>query len=67
MSYFNFIPYISSNYVKVNVHITPDEWNMLKNGALIHFDSSLYIPSEINGYDPTNSNETEITMLAKVN
>lgn len=67
LSYFNFIPYISSNYVKVNVHITPDEWNMLKNGALIHFDSSLYIPSEINGYDPTNSNETEITMLAKVN
>lgn len=67
LKYFNFIPYISSNYVKVNAHITPDEYNDIKNGAMIHFDSDLYLPSEITGFDPTNENETEITLIAKVN
>ena len=67
LKYFNFIPYISSNYVKVEAYITPDEWNLIKNGAMIHFDSSLYIPSEITGYDASGYNPTEIIMLAKVN
>ena len=44
-----------------------EEWNLIKNGAMIHFDSSLYIPSEITGYDASGYNPTEITMLQKVN
>ena len=67
LSYFNFIPYISSNYVDVEAYISPDEYNLIKNGAFIHFDSSLYIPSSVDGFDPSGANKTKIRMIAKVN
>ena len=66
MNYFNITPYLASNYVKVDVYLTPEEYKMIKNGALVHFDSDLYIPVEISGYDPSGSNPTELKMMKKV-
>ena len=64
--YFNLTPYLSSNYVEIEVYITPDEYNMIKNGALIRFDSDLYLPVEISAYDPSGYNPTEIKMMKKL-
>ena len=64
--YFNITPYLASNYVEVEAYLTPDEYNMIKNGALIHFDSDIYYPVEVNGYDPSAYNPTEIKMMKKL-
>lgn len=64
--YFNFIPYLASNYIILDVYLTPDEYNMIKNGALVHIDSDLYYPVEINGYDPTGYNKTELKLMKKL-
>lgn len=64
--YFNLAPYLASNYVEIEAYISPDEYNMIKNGALIRFDKDLYYPVEINGYDPSGYNPTEIKMMKKL-
>lgn len=64
--FFNINAYLASNYVSVEVYLTPDEYNRIKNGALVHFDSDLYIPVEINGYDSTGYNPTTLKMMKKV-
>lgn len=64
--FFNVTPYLSSNYVIVDVYLTPDEFKMIKNGAMVHFDSDLYIPVSIEGYDPSGGNPTTLKMIKKV-
>lgn len=64
--YFNIYPMLSSNYVKVDVYLTPQEYTDIKNGALIHFDSDLYYISEISSYDPSGNNKTTLKMIKKV-
>lgn len=64
--YFNLAPYLASNYVEIEAYISPDEYNMIKNGAMIRFDKDLYYPVEINGYDPSGYNPTEIKMMKKL-
>lgn len=64
--FFNFSAYLSSNYVEVEVYLNPEEYNRIKNGALIHFDSDLYYPVEIQGYDSTGYNPTTLKMMKKV-
>jgi hypothetical protein len=57
---------LSSNYVKIDVHLNPDEYNSIKGGALVHFDSDLYYTSEISGYDPSGNNTTTLKLIKKV-
>lgn len=64
--YFNISPMLSSNYVKIDVHITPDEYKDIKGGALVHFDSDLYYCGQINGYDPSGGNTTELKLIKKI-
>lgn len=64
--YFNISPMLASNYVKIDVHITPDEYKDIKGGALIHYDSDLYYCGEINGYDPQGGNTTELKLIKKI-
>ena len=64
--YFNVTPYLSSNYVEIQVYLTPEEYYMLKNGAYVHFDSDLYIICEISGYDPSGNNPTTLKIMKKV-
>lgn len=64
--YFNISPMLNSNYVKIDVHLNPDEYNAIKGGALVHFDSDLYYTSEISGYDPSGNNTTTLKLIKKV-
>ena len=64
--YFNVAPMLSSNYVKIEVYLTPDEYMAIKGGALVHFDSDLYYTSEISGYDPSGNNPTTLKLFKKV-
>ena len=64
--YFNVTPYLASNYVQVDVYLSPEEYKSIKNGAMVHFDSDLYIPVSISGFDPTGNNPTELKMIKKV-
>ena len=64
--YFNISPMLSSNYVNIDVHITPEEYKDIKGGALVHFDSDLYYCGQIGGYDPSGDNPTELKLIKKV-
>lgn len=64
--YFNLRPYLTSNYVIINVYLTPEEYKAIKNGGNVKFDDELYSVTEINGYDPTGSNLTELKLLKLV-
>lgn len=64
--YFNINAYLSSNYVEVDVYLSPDEYNRIKNGSLIFFDSDLYLPVEISGFDCSGVSPTNLKMMKKV-
>ena len=64
--YFNIVAYLASNYVIVEAYITPEEYMLIKNGALLHYDSDLYYPVEITGFDPSGNNKTTIKMMKKI-
>lgn len=66
-NYFNITPFLGSNYVKVDVYLTPEEYKSIKNGCMVRFDSDLYYPVEISGYDASGSNPTELKMMKKIN
>ena len=61
--YFNIIPMVDSNYAIVDTYLTPFEYNMLKNGAMVRIDNDLYIVSEIQGYDCTGNNLTNLKLI----
>lgn len=63
--YFNVAPMLSSNYLTMDVYITPQEFQEIKGGAMIHFDDDLYYTSEINGYDPSGGNPTTLKLIKK--
>lgn len=63
--YFNISPMLSSNYVNVDVYLKPSEYKSLKGGAMIKFDDDLYYISEIQGYDPSGGNPTELKIIKK--
>lgn len=64
--YFNIVAYLASNYVIVEAYLNAEEYKMVKNGAMLHFDSDLYYPVEISGFDPSGNNPTEIKMMKKI-
>ena len=65
--FFNIIPMVDSNFVTVECYITPFEYVQLKNGAMVKFDTDLYVVSEISGYDPTGNNLTTLKLIKVVN
>lgn len=66
-NFFNINAYLASNYVEVDVYLSADEYNRIKNGSLVHFDSDLYYPVEVSGYDPSGYNPTTLKLMKKVN
>ena len=64
--YFNICPLLASNYVKIDAYLIPEEYNAIKNGALVNYDSDLYYTSEISGYDPSGDNPTTLKLIKKV-
>ena len=65
--FFNIIPMVDGNFVTVECYITPFEYVELKNGAMVKFDTDLYVVSEISGYDPTGNNLTTLKLIKVVN
>ena len=65
-NFFNINAYLASNYVEVEVYLSADEYNRIKNGALVRFDYDLYIPVEISAYDPSGNNKTTLKLMKKV-
>ena len=66
LQYFNITPYLASNYVTVEVYLSPEEYKQIKNGAMVKFDDDLYLVTEINGFDCTGNNPTELKMIKKI-
>ena len=66
-NFFNINAYLASNYVEIEVYLSADEYNRIKSGSLVHFDSDLYYLVEISGYDPTGYNPTTLKLMKKVN
>ena len=66
LKYFNITPYLSSNYVTIEVYLTPDEYSRIKNGSLVHFDSDIYMVVEVQGYDASSNNPTTLKLMKKV-
>lgn len=64
--YFNCYPMLASNYVEVDVYLTPTEYRDLKDGAMVKFDDDLYLVSQIQGYDPQGGNKTKLRLVKKV-
>jgi hypothetical protein len=64
--FFNINAYLASNYVLIDVYLSADEYNRIKNGALVKFDDDLYIPVEVSGYDPSGNNATTLKLMKKV-
>jgi hypothetical protein len=64
--YFNCVPLLASNYVKVDAYLSPQEYMSIKNGAMVKFDSDLHYISEISGYDCTGQNPTELKLIKKI-
>ena len=64
--FFNVSSYLASNYVNVECYISPEEYNRLKNGALVKFDSNLHYVCEIKNYDPSGRNKTTLILMTKV-
>lgn len=64
--FFNIHPMLSSNYVTVDVYLNPEEYQQIKDGAMVKFDSDLYYVSEIQGYDATGNNPTTLKLIKKV-
>lgn len=65
--YFNIGAYLSANYIEIEVYLNPTEYDRIKGGSLVHVDSDLYIPVEIEGYDPSGNNPTTLKLMKKVN
>jgi hypothetical protein len=64
--YFNIHPLLASNYVVVEVYLNPEEYKLIKDGALVRFDNDLYYTSEISGFDPSGSNTTKLKLIKKI-
>lgn len=64
--FFSINAYLSSNFVELDVYLSSDEYTRIKNGCLVHFDSDLYIPVEVGGFDPSGYNPTTLKLMKKV-
>jgi hypothetical protein len=65
LDYFNIKAELASNYVNVEVYLTPEEYNLLKNGGKVLFDSDVYSVVEMQGYDPSGGNKTTLKLMKK--
>ena len=60
---FNVYPRLSSNYVTVNVYLTPQEYMLLKAGTKVKFNDDIYICCEISGFDASGTNLTKLKLM----
>lgn len=63
--FWNVHPLLDSNYVSIEVRITPQEYLDICNGAKVVFDEDIYYVARIEGYDPTNVNLVTLVLVKK--
>lgn len=63
--YFNLQYDNTTNYIELECYLTTEEYMMVKNGAHIRIDTDVYIPTEIQGYDPQGRNKAKIKAMKK--
>ena len=63
MRYFNVNENTDSNYATIEAYITPQEYMMLKNGAMVRVDNDNYAVCSITGYDASGGNKTKIKCM----
>lgn len=63
---YNVNAYLSSNFVELDVYLNSDEYNRIRCGSYVGVDTDIYIPAEIEGYDPTGANPTTLKLMKKV-
>lgn len=61
-TYFNSQMNVANSSVKVNCYLTIDEYNLLKNGARVKFDETVYIPTNIQ-YRVDGDELSQLTLL----
>lgn len=66
LNYFSFYLNTDSNYIEIDVYLTNEEYALLKSGARVIFDSDVYYVSNIEGFDPSGTNMTKLTLIKKV-
>lgn len=64
--YFDISAHLSSNFVNVEVYLTPEEYNRIKNGAYVRFDSDLYKVCQIEGFSPSGQDPTTLELMKVV-
>ena len=63
--YFNVFFDADTNYIKFDCYLTTEEYVQIKNGSNILIDDDVYIPIELQGYDASGKNKTQITAIKK--
>lgn len=63
--YFNVQPDLGTNFISVDCYLTANEYQLIKNGADVIFDSDIYIVSEIQGFDASGLNKTTLKLIKK--
>ena len=63
--YFNVHPLMASNYVEVEVWLTPQEYDRLRKGTLVHYNDDLYYVCSIDGFDVSGRNRTKLKLMKK--
>lgn len=63
--YFNIFFDADTNYIKFSCYLTTEEYIAIKNGSNIIIDDDVYVPVELQGYDASGKNKTQITAIKK--
>ena len=63
---FNVKAYLSSNIVELDVYLNSDEYNRIRNGSYVALDTDVFIPLEVEGYDPTGNDTASLKLMKKV-
>lgn len=60
--YFNCLMNVSTNKIQLETYLTIEEYNLIRNGAKVKFDETVYIPVDIQ-YNPIGDSPTILTMI----
>ena len=63
LDYFNIKAELASNYVNLEVYLTPEEYKLLKSGGKVKFDSDLYNVVQIEDYNPSGNETTKLKLM----
>lgn len=63
--FFNIFFDADTNYIQFSCYLTTMEYVAIKNGSNILIDDDVYVPIEIQGYDASGKNKTQLKCIKK--